>query len=162
MKQMGSMHPVQVIAVTGGKGGVGKTNVSVNLALALADLGRRVMLLDADLGLANVDVLLGLTPKRTLADVIEGRCELRDVLLLGPGGVRIVPAASGTQSMVHLSPMQHAGLIQAFSDISDNLDVWSSTLPPGSAIRWSVSSAPRRRCCWSSATSRPRSPMPTP
>lgn len=109
MKQMGSMHPVQVIAVTGGKGGVGKTNVSVNLALALADLGRRVMLLDADLGLANVDVLLGLTPKRTLADVIEGRCELRDVLLLGPGGVRIVPAASGTQSMVHLSPMQHAG-----------------------------------------------------
>ena len=58
---MGSMHPVQVIAVTGGKGGVGKTNVSVNLSLALADLGRRVMLMDADLGLANVDVLLGLT-----------------------------------------------------------------------------------------------------
>ena len=65
------MHPVQVIAVTGGKGGVGKTNVSVNLSMALADLGRRVMLMDADLGLANVDVLLGLTPKRTLADVIE-------------------------------------------------------------------------------------------
>jgi flagellar biosynthesis protein FlhG len=120
---MGSMHPVQVIAVTGGKGGVGKTNVSVNLSLALAELGRRVMLLDADLGLANVDVLLGLTPKRTLADVIEGRCELRDVLLQGPGGIRIVPAASGTQSMVHLSPAQHAGLIQAFSDIGDNLDV---------------------------------------
>ena len=120
---MGSMHPVQVIAVTGGKGGVGKTNVSVNLSLALAELGRRVMLLDADLGLANVDVLLGLTPKRTLADVIEGRCELRDVLLQGPGGVRIVPAASGTQSMVHLAPAQHAGLIQAFSEIGDNLDV---------------------------------------
>lgn len=120
---MGSMHPVQVIAVTGGKGGVGKTNVSVNLSLALAELGRRVMLLDADLGLANVDVLLGLTPKRTLADVIEGRCELRDVLLQGPGGIRIVPAASGTQSMVHLTPAQHAGLIQAFSDIGDNLDV---------------------------------------
>ncbi len=74
---MGSMHPVQVIAVTGGKGGVGKTNVSVNLSLALADLGRRVMLLDADLGLANVDVLLGLTPKRTLADVINGECDLQ-------------------------------------------------------------------------------------
>ncbi|WP_263139329.1 flagellar synthesis regulator FleN [Pseudomonas sp. RIT-PI-AD] len=120
---MGSMHPVQVIAVTGGKGGVGKTNVSVNLSLALADLGRRVMLLDADLGLANVDVLLGLTPKRTLADVIDGACELRDVLIPGPGGIRVVPAASGTQSMVQLSPMQHAGLIQAFSDISENLDV---------------------------------------
>ena len=120
---MGSMHPVQVIAVTGGKGGVGKTNVSVNLSLALADLGRRVMLMDADLGLANVDVLLGLTPKRTLADVINGECDLKDVLLQGPGGIRIVPAASGTQSMVQLSPVQHAGLIQAFSDISDNLDV---------------------------------------
>ena len=83
------MHPVQVIAVTGGKGGVGKTNVSVNLSLALAELGRRVMLLDADLGLANVDVLLGLTPKRTLADVIEGRCELRDVMLQGRRGVAI-------------------------------------------------------------------------
>ena len=117
------MHPVQVIAVTGGKGGVGKTNVSVNLSLALADLGRRVMLLDADLGLANVDVLLGLTPKRTLADVINGECDLKDVLIQGPGGIRIVPAASGTQSMVQLSPMQHAGLIQAFSEIGDNVDV---------------------------------------
>lgn len=116
-------HPVQVIAVTGGKGGVGKTNVSVNLSLALADLGRRVMLMDADLGLANVDVLLGLSPKRTLADVIAGECELRDVLLQGPGGIQIVPAASGTQSMVQLTPMQHAGLIQAFSDIGDNVDV---------------------------------------
>jgi flagellar biosynthesis protein FlhG len=120
---MSSKHPVQVIAVTGGKGGVGKTNVSVNLALALADLGRRVLLMDADLGLANVDVLLGLTAKRTLEDVIAGECDLRDVLLQGPGGIRIVPAASGAQSMVQLSPMQHAGLIQAFSDISDNVDV---------------------------------------
>lgn len=117
------MHPVQVIAVTGGKGGVGKTNVSVNLSLALAELGRRVMLLDADLGLANVDVLLGLTPKQTLADVIEGKCDLRDVILQGPGGIRVVPAASGAQAMVQLSSLQHAGLIQAFSDISNDIDV---------------------------------------
>ena len=128
------MHPVQVIAVTGGKGGVGKTNVSVNLSMALADLGRRVMLMDADLGLANVDVLLGLTPKRTLADVIAGECDLRDVLLQGPGGVRIVPAASGTQSMVSLTPMQHAGLIQAFSDISENLDVLVIDTAAGDAV----------------------------
>ena len=117
------MHPVPVSAVTGGKGGVGKTNVSVNLALALADLGRRVMLMDADLGLANIDVLLGLSAKKTLADVITGECDLRDVLIQGPGGIRIVPAASGAQMMVQLSAAQHAGLIQAFSDISDNLDV---------------------------------------
>ncbi|WP_177408670.1 flagellar synthesis regulator FleN [Pseudomonas sp. M30-35] len=118
-----AMHPVQVIAVTGGKGGVGKTNVSVNLAMALAEQGRRVMLMDADLGLANIDVLLGLTPKRTLADVISGECDMRDVVIQGPCGIRIVPAASGTQSMVQLTPMQHAGLIQAFSDISENIDV---------------------------------------
>ena len=120
---MGSNHPVQVIAVTGGKGGIGKTNVSVNLSLALAEMGRRVVLLDADLGLANVDVLLGLKPKATLADVLEGKCDLRDVLVTGPGGVRIVPAASGAANMVSLNHQQHAGLIQAFSEIGDNIDV---------------------------------------
>lgn len=116
-------QPVQVIAVTGGKGGVGKTNVAVNLSVALADLGRRVVLLDADFGLANVDVLLGLQPTHNLADVMDGKCELRDVLLSGPGGIKIVPASSGTQSMVDMTPLQHAGLIQAFSDLGDNIDV---------------------------------------
>lgn len=120
---MGSNHPVQVIAVTGGKGGIGKTNVSVNLSMALAALGRRVVLLDADLGLANVDVLLGIKPKATLADVLDGKCDLRDVLIDGPGGIRIVPAASGAARMVNLNQQQHAGLIQAFSDIGDNIDV---------------------------------------
>jgi flagellar biosynthesis protein FlhG len=120
---MDGVRSVQVIAVTGGKGGVGKTTVAVNLSLALAKLGRRVVLLDGDLGLANIDVLLGLSRQYTLADLIEGRCELSDVLVRGPGGVRIVPTASGIQSMVHLSPAQHAGLIQAFSEIGDSLDV---------------------------------------
>tara|TARA_R110000764_G_scaffold215935_1_gene302720 strand:+ start:16005 stop:16832 length:828 start_codon:yes stop_codon:yes gene_type:complete len=120
---MGSNHPVQVIAVTGGKGGIGKTNVSVNLSLALAELGRRVVLLDADLGLANVDVLLGLKPKATLANVLEGKCDLRDVMIPGPGGIRVVPAASGAANMVNLSPQQHAGLIQSFSEVGDNIDV---------------------------------------
>lgn len=120
---MTSKHSVQVIAITGGKGGVGKTNVSVNISLALADLGKRVVLLDADFGLANVDVMLGLNPQRTLAEVMNGECELRDVLLPGPGGVRIVPASSGTKSMVEMTPMQHAGLIQAFSEIGDQIDV---------------------------------------
>lgn len=116
-------QPVQVIAITGGKGGVGKTNVAVNLSVALADLGRKVVLLDADFGLANVDVLLGLQPTHNLADVMDGKCELRDVLLAGPGGIKIVPASSGTQSMVDMTPLQHAGLIQAFSDLGDNIDV---------------------------------------
>jgi len=114
--------PVKVIAVTGGKGGVGKTNVSVNLAIALSQQGFRVMLLDADLGLANVDVMLGLHSKRNLSHVLAGECELKDIVLVGPHGVQLVPASSGTQNMAELSTIEHAGIIQAFSDIGHNLD----------------------------------------
>ena len=87
-RRMNPSRPVKVIAVTGGKGGVGKTNLSVNLSVALAEMKRRVALMDADLGLANVDVLLGLQARFTLADVLSGECTIRDVLLNGPGGVR--------------------------------------------------------------------------
>ena len=77
---MSQMRPVQVIAVSGGKGGVGKSNISVNLSIALAEMRRRVVLLDADLGLANVDVLLGIKATHTLADVLAGTHSLREVL----------------------------------------------------------------------------------
>lgn len=120
---MNSAHPVQVIAVTGGKGGVGKTNVSVNLSTALALGGKRVVLMDADLGLANVDVLLGLKPRRNIADLLAGDCRIGDILVEAPSGLRIVPASSGTQSLVSLSAHEHAELIHAFSDIADDLDV---------------------------------------
>ncbi len=117
-----SSRPVKVIAVTGGKGGVGKTNLSVNLAIGLAQLRRRVVLMDADLGLANVDVLLGLTPTHTIADVLSGEANLRSVLLNGPAGVKVVPASSGVQQMASLSAQEHAAIIHAFSDIGDQLD----------------------------------------
>lgn len=120
---MSGMHPVQVIAVTGGKGGVGKSNVSINLSVCLAGMGRRVALLDADLGLANIDVLLGLNPTKNIEDVLKGDCSLMDIMLQGPGGIKIIPATSGTQQMTMLGPMEHAGLIHAFSEISDQLDV---------------------------------------
>ncbi len=120
---MSSSHPVQVIAVTGGKGGVGKSNVSINLSVSLANMGRRVALLDADLGLANIDVLLGLRPHRNLENVLSGECSLMDIMLTGPGGIRIIPASSGTQKMTTLGPMEHAGLIHAFSEISHQIDV---------------------------------------
>ena len=117
------VKPVRVIAVSGGKGGVGKTSVSVNLAVALADAGRHVMLLDADLGLANVDVLLGLSPRFTLADVIEGRCQLQDTILEGPHGLAVIPAASGKRAMAELSAPEQVGLIRAFSELDREVDV---------------------------------------
>jgi len=120
---MSSTRPVQVIAVTGGKGGVGKSNVSVNLSIALAQLRRRVVLLDADLGLANIDVLLGIKAERTLADVLNGSCGIQDVLVTGPAGIKVVPASSGVQQMASLGPQEHAGLIHAFSELGDQLDV---------------------------------------
>ena len=116
------LRPVKVIAVTGGKGGVGKSNVAVNLAVALSQLNHKVMLLDADLGLANVDIMLGLKTKQNLADVLEGKCELKDIVLQGPHGLQIVPASSGTKNMAELSSVQHAGIIQAFSDIGKDID----------------------------------------
>ncbi|MGI9328844.1 MAG: MinD/ParA family protein [Pseudomonadales bacterium] len=117
------MNPIQVIAVSGGKGGIGKTNVSVNLGVALARKGRRVTLLDADLGLANVDVLLGLKPVHTLKEVVDGSARLSSVLLEGPGGMQIVPAASGLQEMASLGAAEHAAIISAFSEIAHNMDV---------------------------------------
>ncbi len=116
-------RPVQVIAVTGGKGGVGKSNLAINLSVALAELRRRVVLLDADLGLANVDVLLGLKATYTLADVLSGERNLREVLVPGPGGVQVVPASSGVKHMAGLDAREHAGLINAFSDLDEQVDV---------------------------------------
>lgn len=120
---MSANKPIKVIAVTGGKGGVGKTNLSVNISVGLAELRRRVVLMDADLGLANVDVLLGLQAHYNLADVLDGSKTLRDVMLNGPGGIKVVPASSGVQQMTHLSPQEHAALVYAFNDLSDQLDV---------------------------------------
>lgn len=122
LRRMQRPRPVRVIAVASGKGGVGKTSISVNMALALAQAGKEVMLLDADLGLANVDVLLGLHPRHTLADVMDGRCSLEEAIVEGPGGIKVVPAASGVQRMAQLSSVEHAGLIRAFSELSLPLD----------------------------------------
>lgn len=118
-----SLNPIQVIAVTGGKGGIGKTNVSVNLAVTLAKLGRRVTLLDADLGLANVDVMLGMKPRLTIKDVLEGKATLADVAQVGPHGLRVVPAASGIPALAEMGAETRAGLISAFSGIAHQMDV---------------------------------------
>ena len=123
LRGLSAARPVQVIAITGGKGGVGKTNVSVNLGVALAQRGRGVMLLDAALGLANVDVLLGLKPRWTLAQVFGGERELEEIIVQGPAGLRIVPAASGVAGMADLPASVYGGLIQSFGQLAVDLDV---------------------------------------
>ncbi len=123
LRRMACPKPVQVIAVTSGKGGVGKTNVSVNLAAALAQRSHEVLLMDADLGLANVDILLGLQPKHNLSHVINGSCSIEDIILPGPSGMKVVPSSSGTKRMVELNIAEHAGIIQAFGQLTQALDV---------------------------------------
>ncbi len=120
---MSPSRPVQVIAVTGGKGGVGKSNISVNLGVALAEMRRRVVIMDADLGLANIDVLLGLKAERNLSDVLSGECSLNDIMVTGPAGIKVVPASSGMQQMASLGPQEHGALINAFSELDNQLDV---------------------------------------
>ena len=123
MRTAVSRKPTKVIAVTSGKGGVGKTNVSVNLAVAMARRGRDVMLMDADLSLANVDVLLGLQPSCNLAHLVRGDARLEDAIVAGPAGVRIVPAASGDRTMADLPPASQAAIISAFSQLDRQPEV---------------------------------------
>ena len=113
-----SQQPARVISVTSGKGGVGKTNVAANLAVALASDRRNVMLLDADLGLANVDVLLGLQPRFNLSHVLSGETDIDCTIVEGPCGVRIVPASSGNKSMIDLPPASQAAIIQSFGEMA--------------------------------------------
>ena len=123
LRRVVNPKPVKVIAVSSGKGGVGKTNVSVNLAVSLASSGKEVMLMDADLGLANVDVLLGLNPAYDLSHVISGERTLEEVIVEGPNNVKIIPGSSGISHMANISPAEQAGLIRAFSELDDVVDV---------------------------------------
>lgn len=123
LRKMNQPSLTKVIAVTGGKGGVGKTNITLNTAISMAKLGKRVLVLDADLGLANVDVMLGLRVVKNLSHVLSGECTLDEILVEGPHGIKIAPATSGTQSMTELTPAEHAGLIRAFSELRTPVDV---------------------------------------
>ena len=117
------MPKVQVVAVSSGKGGVGKTNVVVNLAVASARQGRKVLVMDADLALGNVDIVLGVTPKYTIEDVLSGQQRLSQVLTPGPAGIRILPATSGGQEFSHLNYDQQLHLQSAFLQLPDPPDL---------------------------------------
>lgn len=112
----------QTIAVASGKGGVGKSNVAVNVALELADLGHRVTLLDADMALANADVLLGLTPKYHLGHVLTGQRTLQEVQIEVTDGLRLIPGGSGVAELAHLSLDQHTRLIAELRAIETDSD----------------------------------------
>ncbi len=110
------------IAVTSGKGGVGKTNVSINLALLLSKMGKKVILFDADLGLANVNILMGLNPAFTLLDIVEGRCALQDVVLPGPGGISLIPGGSGVEKMANLDSATLARVMRDLDALEASCD----------------------------------------
>jgi len=114
---------LRTIAVTSGKGGVGKTNIVTNLAIRLAELGQRVLLLDGDLSLANVDLLLGLVPEATLYDVVAGRCSVEEILLAGPAGIQILPASSGVEEMANLDDYRREVLLRSLEAVARDRDV---------------------------------------
>jgi flagellar biosynthesis protein FlhG len=114
---------IRTIAFTSGKGGVGKSTLVVNLGLVLARQGVRVGILDGDLGLANLDVLLGLTPKHTLRDVIEGDLPLQEIMISGPYGLQVLPASSGIEALANLETDQRERLVAKLSTLDEFVDI---------------------------------------
>ncbi|MCF6147162.1 MAG: MinD/ParA family protein [Candidatus Kuenenia sp.] len=117
------LSAVRTIAITSGKGGVGKTNIATNIAILMRKYKKKILLIDLDLGLANVDILLGIHPEYTLQDVIEGRKEVKEIIVEGPEGIRIVPASSGIEGLANLNNDQKEQLYKSFSGLDEEVDI---------------------------------------
>ena len=113
---------VDVIAITGGKGGVGKTQAAMNLSIALSRLKQRVLLFDADFGLCNIDVLWGLKAANNLSHVVSGQKHLRDIIIQGPENIQFIPSASGVLPLANMSELLQHGVMQQFSELEDSFD----------------------------------------
>lgn len=111
------------VAVTSGKGGVGKSSITANVGAALAETGLRVLLVDADLGLANLDIVMGVTPKLTIADVLEGRARFKDILIKKAPGLELLPAASGMHHLTQLTEGQRATILAGLESLERDFDV---------------------------------------
>ncbi|MRR16414.1 MAG: MinD/ParA family protein [Deltaproteobacteria bacterium] len=114
---------VRVISVTSGKGGVGRTNIAANLAYLIAAQKIKTLVLDADVGLANIDIILGINPPYNLSHVLKGERTLAETLVQGPGGIKILPSGSGIPEMTDLSRGQKLTLIDEFNALSDSVDL---------------------------------------
>lgn len=124
VKHSGSMKGgPRVFSITSGKGGVGKTNITGNLALALSKMGKRVLIFDADLGLANIDIIFGIHPEYHIGHVISGEKTLSEVIVETSGGIGIIPAVSGEDAMTVLEPGQKLSLLSEFEVLNDVFDV---------------------------------------
>ncbi|MDD2366571.1 MAG: MinD/ParA family protein [Desulfuromonadaceae bacterium] len=123
--QLGLVDPqgIRVISVTSGKGGVGKSNVVSNLAIALSAQGKKVLLIDADLGLGNLDVLLGLSPVYNLNHVLNGEKSIVDILIDGPAGIKIIPAGSGVQELTSLGQHEKLKLLDELDMLEEQFDI---------------------------------------
>ncbi|MCB0330941.1 MAG: MinD/ParA family protein, partial [Bdellovibrionales bacterium] len=119
------------MSFTSGKGGVGKSHLVSNTAVGLSQKGRRVLILDADLGLANIDVILGLNITKTIHDFLEGRSTLEELIVEGPAGVHVIPASSGVESILQLSQQERLGLLQAIEQLADDYDYLLIDTPAG-------------------------------
>ncbi|OGG94870.1 MAG: hypothetical protein A2527_05040 [Candidatus Lambdaproteobacteria bacterium RIFOXYD2_FULL_50_16] len=117
-----SLAGMRSLSFTSGKGGVGKSNIVVNCSVQLARLGKKVLLMDADLGLANIDIMLNLVPKFTIEDVLMGKKGINDVILEGPEGIHVLPASSGISEMSELDSDQQLSLITELSRLKGNYD----------------------------------------
>ncbi|NLJ99960.1 MAG: MinD/ParA family protein [Clostridia bacterium] len=112
----------RVITVTGGKGGVGKTNFTTNLGVCLAGMGKRVILLDADLGMANIDVLMGLTSMYSLYDVLEGDKDLSEIIVTCPNGVKLIPGGSGFNQLAYMNQLEKKKIEESLSQVTAQHD----------------------------------------
>jgi flagellar biosynthesis protein FlhG len=116
-------NPLTVVSVTSGKGGVGKTMTTINLAITAAGLGQRVLVLDGDLGLANIDVVLGLNPKSNLADVIDGHTKLKDIILPGPMGIDLIPSGSGITRLTRMTYIEKLHFVDEVLSLEKDYDL---------------------------------------
>jgi flagellar biosynthesis protein FlhG len=120
---MGNKKSVKTIAIASGKGGVGKTNIAASLAIALSRLGKKVVIVDADLGLSNINILLNKHANYNISHLLDGSITLKDILIDGPQGIKILPAGEGVQDLTRLDEFQRLKILDAFDSYDGDIDI---------------------------------------